>query len=781
MIDNNQPYYRKKKNTQVIRLKQEIALYKKKLEQAEINYDVITEDVTHLKNKVHILGSKYFDEKYYRQQVEDFDDSENDILDHYLKVGSEKGLNPSKHFDTKYYLEVYPDVALTEMHPLVHFVKFGAAEGRLSKPVNLSQVLRIYTNDIFRRPQIYLGKVPRLWMSLRINGPVALFKQLKDKVARSTSSIVDYKQWIEKCDTLSEKDLQEIKKHCRVFDYKPKISILMPTYNTPEAFLRKAIESVQAQLYDNWELCIADDASTKKHVKQVLDEYQVSDDRIKIVYRAENQHISATSNSALEIATGDYITLLDHDDELSVHALYYVVNALNDNPDALLIYSDEDKIDEIQGRHEPYFKPDWNPDLLLSQNYISHLGVYQRQRTIDIGGFRVGFEGSQDYDLVLRFVSGLKETQIEHIPHILYHWRKHDESTALDEYQKNYAYDAGLKAVQQYLDKEYAEKSELERPDSSWEKSKPALAELIPHWGTMFRIKYGLPEKLPLVSVIIPTKNNRLILSRCLESLSEKTSYDNIEILVIDNQSDDQDCLDYLDSIHGKQSVRVIKYDKPFNYSAINNFSVRHAIGDVICLLNDDTEVITQNWLSEMVSHALRPEIGVVGAKLLYPDNTIQHAGVITGLGGVAGHGHKYAEANDKGYFCRAGLVQNYSVVTAACVIVKKETYLRVGGLDEMNLKIAFNDVDFCLRVRELGFKNLWTPFVELFHHESKSRGHENTPEKIARFQEEIYYMQSRWGNMLRFDPAYNPNLSLGSEQWRISDEPRIEKPWLSI
>ena len=786
-MKKNKSFEKHKQNTRATRSHQEIKQLKKRLKASEVHIENLDEDIAHLKDKVYILGSKYFNEKYYRRQVKEFDDTEQDILDHYLKVGSKEGLNPSKHFDTKYYLEVYPDVALTDMHPLVHFVKYGAAEGRLSKPVNVSQVFRIYTKDIFRRPQVYLSKIPRLWLSLRINGPVALVKQLKDKVTRSTSSIVDYKQWIEDFDTLTDEDLQEIDRHCKLFDYKPKISILMPTYNTSEEFLRKAIESVQAQLYENWELCIADDASPKAHVRQILDEYQALDERIKVVYRAENQHISATSNSALEVATGDYVCLLDHDDELSPHALYFVVEKLNESPESLFIYSDEDKIDDIQGRHEPYFKPDWNPDLLLSQNYVSHLGVYQRERLLDIGGFRMGYEGSQDYDLVLRFTKGLTEEQINHIPRILYHWRKHDESTALDEYQKNYAYDAGLRAVQEYLDSmheisqhEISQESQIAQSLPSL-MSKPPSAELIPHWGTMFRIRYPLPETLPLVSVIIPTKNNHMILKRCLESMWEKTDYQNLEIIIVDNQSDDEACLAYLESLHLKNNVSVIKYGKAFNYSAINNFAVRRARGEVICLLNDDTEIISQGWLSEMVSHALRPEIGVVGAKLLYPDKTVQHAGVITGLGGVAGHAHKYIEAIDKGYFCRAGLVQNYSAITAACIAIKKETYMQVGGLDEENLKIAFNDVDFCLRVQKLGYRNLWTPFVELYHHESKSRGHENTPEKVTRFQGEIAYMQSCWGDMLRFDPAYNPNLSLASEQWRIADEPRTTKPWLGI
>ena len=745
-----------RQNKKIEQLQQQLNLLS--VENNELHYEIKL-----LQDKEYVLKSNLFDEKFYRRKYLKGLPLSEDALEHYLTIGAEQGYNPSKHFDTNYYRQLYSDVALIGMNPLVHYVKYGALEARLKEPLNIGRVFGIYTQDIFRRPGVYLGKIPRFWMSLRVNGPKGVYKLLKEKLSRGESSGVEYKQWITNFDDLSPEDITAIKKHCKLMKYKPKISILMPTYNTSEEYLRKAIESVQAQIYENWELCIADDASTKVHVKEVLDEYSDSDSRIKITYRTKNEHISASSNSALEIATGEYVSLFDHDDELSIHALYLVANTLNEHPESLMLYSDEDKIDDIDGRHDPYFKPDWNPDLLLSQNYVSHLGVYQRERVLELGGFRQGYEGSQDYDLVLRFTKGLKPNQIHHIPFILYHWRKHEESTAYNEFQKNYAHDAGLRAVQDYLD------------DVSEGKAK---AELITNWGTMIRVKYDLPKEQPLVSIIIPTKNNHSILRRCLDSIAKKTSYQNYEILVIDNQSDDPACLSYLASVDGKDKTQVIKYNKPFNYSAVNNFAVKKTKGEIVCLLNDDTEVITQDWLSEMVTQAIRPEIGVVGVKLLYPDETVQHAGVLTGLGGVAGHAHKHEEANEKGYFFRAGLVQNFSVVTAACIALRKETYMAVGGLDESNLKIAFNDVDFCLRVRELGFRNLWTPFVQLYHHESKSRGYEDTPEKVERFQSEIRYMQARWGNSLLNDPAYNPNLSLASEQWHISNEPRIEKPW---
>ncbi len=527
------------------------------------------------------------------------------------------------------------------------------------------------------------------------------------------------------------------------FKLSPLISIIMPTYNTPREYLIKAIESVINQTYPNWELCIADDASSEIHVKEILKYYKEKDKRIKVIYRTENGHISKTSNSALSIATGDYIALLDHDDELPEFALFFVVNEINEHPDAKLIYSDEDKLDKNGKRVGPYFKSDWNPDLFLSQNMISHLGVYKKSIIDEIGGFREGYEGSQDYDLALRFIEKIKYSEIRHIPRILYHWRMTEGSTAVNVGNKSYAVIAARKAIQEHLDRMHI-------------KAKVVEAPLIPMYN---RVIYDI-DKNPLVSIMIPTYNGYGILKNCIDSIIKKTSYKNYEIIVVNNNSDDEQTIKYLEYINALDNIKVIDYNKPFNYSAINNFAVKSAKGDVLVLLNNDTEVINDDWLRELVSHALRPEIGVVGAKLLYPDNTIQHAGVILGFGGTAGRCNYKIHNECNGYYGRANLLQNYSAVTGACMAIKKELYQKVNGLDE-NLAVAFNDIDFCLKILELGYYNVYSPYALLYHHESKSSGFEDTAEKKIRYREGVNYFNKKWKDIIENDPFYNPNLTL--------------------
>lgn len=605
---------------------------------------------------------------------------------------------------------------------------------------------------------------------LRYEGVAGLRKRLSKASANPTVSaaqapagegavaVSDYREWVRRFDTLSELDVTVLKIKTRSLREKPLISILLPVFKTPEALLRKAIDSVIAQIYPHWELCIADDASEMPAIKRLLAEYCALDSRIKVVFRDVNGHISAASNSALELASGRYVALLDHDDELAPSALYRIVEEICANPDAALIYSDEDKIDLDGVRSAPYFKPDWNPDLFLSQNFICHLAVYRADILRAVGGFRIGLEGSQDYDLALRVIERIKPEQIRHIPRILYHWRMIPGSTALggaDE--KPYAVVAALRALDEHLARLHIPAKAMEANDVHG----------------MYRVRYALPENPPLVSLIIPTRNGVRILRQCIESITGKTDYPNYEILVVDNGSDDRETLDYLRMLEQNGIARVIRDGRPFNYPALNNGAVQHARGEIVGLLNNDVEVITASWLSEMVSHAQRPEIGAVGARLWYPNDTLQHGGVIL-VCGVAGHAHKYLPRGEYGYFGRAVLIQNYSAVTAACLLMRKEVFLEVGGLDE-NLAVAFNDVDFCLRIQQAGYRNLWTPYAELYHHESLTRGHENSPEKIARFNREVEYMQQRWGKLLLNDPAYNPNLTWEREDFSLAWPPRVE------
>lgn len=572
-----------------------------------------------------------------------------------------------------------------------------------------------------------------------------------------------YHVWYQRYYGLTNSDRQKIRQHIERFNEKPVISILIPTFNTAEKWLRLVIESVRQQLYPHWELCIADDASDEPHVRKIIEAYAGKDQRIKPVFRTSNGHISEATNSALELATGDFIALVDHDDELTEDALYHVALEINRCPDANLIYSDEDKIDAEGKLSNPYFKSDWNPDLLLSHNCITHLGVYRRNIVKKIGGLRKGFEGAQDWDLALRFADVIDHKTIRHIPRILYHWRTIPGSTALTIDSKSYAIQAQMKSVTEAL-----------------ERNKTAGEVVFDPTVLGCRVKYQL-NPTPLVSIIIPTKDRVDLLKKCIDSIQQKTDYESYEIIVVDNDSIEAETKDYLNQVSLDSGLRIIRFNEPFNFSAINNRAAETANGSVLVLMNNDIEVINHAWLTELVSQAMRPEIGVVGAKLIYPDHLVQHAGLILGLvGGVAGVAHKAFAANHPGVNGRAGVIQNLSAVTAACFAVRKTVYDEVGGLNENDLKIAYNDVDFCLRVRDQGYRVLYTPYAQLYHHESVSRGYEDSPEKIDRLLAEQAYMKERWGERLLHDPYYNPNLTLEREDFSLAYPPRITSPWQS-
>ena len=531
---------------------------------------------------------------------------------------------------------------------------------------------------------------------------------------------------------------------------------MLPVYNTPLPFLRRCIDSVRDQTYQNWELCIADDASPDPRIEECLRAYACDDARIKVVIREENGHISLATNSALAMVTGSHVAFLDHDDELSPDALHQVVLALAEHPQARLLYSDEDKIDADGRRFEPHFKPGWNPELLRSQNYICHLMVVETNLLAQVGVLRAGFEGSQDHDLVLRCTEVLAPEQICHIPRILYHWRAIEGSTALGGDQKNYASEAGRRAVSEHLQR-------IRRP------------------GTVDIVSPGCyrtrlaPAALPKVSVVIPTRDRADLLAICTTSVLEKTDYPDFEVVVVDNGSLDPDARALLKALRNTPRVRVLDYPIPFNFSAIVNHGARQAAGDVLCLLNNDTEVINPSWLLELVGRAVQRDAGAVGAMLYYPDNTIQHAGVVLGLGGVAGHVYTRMGRGAPGYMARAWVAQNMSAVTAACMAVRKSVFEEVGGFDEA-LPVAFNDIDFCLRVLQCGYRNVWTPYAELYHHESASRGSEDSPEKRQRFAAEVHAMKWRWGDVLHDDPAYNPNLTLDQGDYGLAFPPRSPK-----
>jgi glycosyltransferase involved in cell wall biosynthesis/phage shock protein A len=575
--------------------------------------------------------------------------------------------------------------------------------------------------------------------------------------------LTNYEKWLEVFDRHTPERRREQTDHAARLPRQPLVSVVVPVYNTPEKWLVRAVESVRNQTYPRWELCLADDASSQPHVRPLLEQFAAAEPRIKVTFRPQNGHISAASNSALALATGDYVALLDHDDELHPAALYEVAVALNARPDADYLYTDEDKIDEDGRRFEPYFKPDWLPDLFSGQNYTSHLSTYRTILVREVGGFRRGFEGSQDWDLALRVIERTTSARIVHIPKVLYHWRAIPGSTAMELAEKNYPVEAARRALSEHF-------SRLGE-----------TVDLVPVPGDHWRVRRPVPAPAPLVSLVIPTRNHLKFLRRCVDSILDKTTYPNFEVLIVDNGSDDPDALAYLATLEGgthpllrpHHTARVLRYAAPFNFSAINNFAVRQAAGEIVGLLNNDLEVITPDWLDEMASQAVRPAIGCVGAMLYYPNDTIQHAGCVLGLGGVAGHAFRDFPRGTEGKFNRARLVQNYTAVTAACLLVRKAVYEAVGGLDERDLSVAFNDIDFCLKVHAAGYRNLWTPFAEFYHYESASRGSDDTPEKAERFRLEVETMLRRWGPAFQRDPAYNPNLTLEHTDFSLASPPR--------
>lgn len=587
-------------------------------------------------------------------------------------------------------------------------------------------------------------KVTRLWIKAKKgfkymakNGISHTIQRAKIEKLRNQAS---YPNWLARNEVL---DIEAMTQEIATFHYQPKISIAMPVYNVEEKWLRLCIDSILNQVYTNWELCMADDASTDPNVKKILTEYQQLDERIRVVFREQNGHISEATNSALAIATGEFVALLDNDDELAINAFYEVVKVLNENPELDLIYSDEDKIDMDRNRSDPAFKPDWSPDLLLGTNYISHLGVYRRSILEEIGGFRKGYEGSQDYDLVLRFTEKTTKERITHIPKVLYYWRMLPTSTAVDQGSKGYAFEAGLRAVQ----------DALVRRGINGHATHGAA-------NGLYDVYYDI-ESEKLVSIIIPTKNGYKDVQRCVSSIIEKTTYQNYEIIMADNGSTDPKMhelyAEFEQQLPGRFFVESI--DIPFNFSTINNRAAKKAHGEYLLFLNNDTEVITENWLTLMVSFAQQERIGCVGAKLLYPNNTVQHAGVILGLGGVAGHGHYGYPHGDLGYFGRLAINVNYSAVTAACLLMKKADFDAVGGFEEA-FTVAFNDVDLCLKVQALGRDNVWLHEAELYHFESQTRGYDDKGKKKKRFEQEKVMMEEKWGPLIENDPFYNPNLT---------------------
>ncbi len=578
------------------------------------------------------------------------------------------------------------------------------------------------------------------------HGPREFYYKVADKTRVNN---VDYMAYYT-ANTPSEEKCA--KQRLEVFEYSPLISIIVPCYNTPSDYMQEMIDSVMAQTYSNWELCIAvvDDSTDKILLSEII-EYSDIDSRIKYVLLDENYGISGNTNKALELAQGDYIALMDHDDKYVSNLLYEVVKAINNN--AEIIYTDEDKMNE-DGTvyYDPYFKSDFNIQLLRNNNYICHAFIVKKSIVDEIGGFRSEFDGSQDYDFIFRCIE--KTNNICHISKVLYHWRVHNNSTAKDPRTKSYAFDLGAKAIKEHLTR------------CNIQANVTGLEDRL----GFYKVEYILEES-PMVSIIIPNKDQRKVLKTCVSSILELSTYSNYEIIVVENNSTDTKTFKEYEELEALDSrIRVVTWENEFNYSSINNYGVGFARGEYILFLNNDIKVISENWIEDMLGCIAQSNVGAVGAKLIYDNNTVQHAGVIVGLGGVAGHAFVGTGRYDNGYFCKALLKQNVSAVTAACMLVDRDVFENIGGFNE-DLAVAFNDIDLCLSIIESGYDIVYDANVMLYHYESISRGYETSKTKIARFNSEIEYMKDKWKLFLeKGDPYYNVNLSLNDRGYNIKN-----------
>ncbi len=653
-----------------------------------------------------------------------------------------RGAIPIPYFSTSWYLKANPDVAAAGVNPLQHYWEQGWKEGRDPGP-------KFSVNA-------YLDR----YRDIRAAGIEPLGHYLRHGRLEGRLIGESYGDWIAKYDTLDDDLRAAMRRRIAQLALRPKFSVIMPVYNTDLRWLREAIESVRAQLYPDWELCLSDDASTLPGVQDMVRDYAGRDPRIRAVFRDANGHISANSNSALSVATGDFVALMDADDGIPEDALYWVAEEINACPSVDLIFSDEDKLDSDGRRYDPYFKPDWNPALMLSQNTFSHLGVYRRSLVEKVGGFRLGFEGSQDHDLVLRCADATEPAKIRHIPRVLYHWRATADSTASGSEAKPYAWNAGARAIEEHLARNGV-KGEVTRRLKDY-----------------YQVRYQPPEAWPKVSIVMPSGCKLELLRPCLSALLAGATYPNFEVLltVSDIRLQNAEQAACLKAFESDPRVRVLVYEnREFNYSWVNNWAAEQARGSILCLMNDDIKIITADWLEKMVVRLRLDRVGAVGVMLYYPDDTIQHAGVILGIHGVAGHVFRGLARGAIGYMGRAGVEQDLSCVTAACLAVRREAFEELNGFDE-GLAIAFNDVDFCIRLRAKGWRILWTPEVEHYHLKSQTLGHHNSEARALAFQREVSLMRDRWGPVLDADPFYNPNLSLQDDKMALAFPPRVAK-----
>ncbi len=586
-----------------------------------------------------------------------------------------------------------------------------------------------------RSPERRVGQV--LLAPYRL--PQKLFREIRKRYWPSSykkAPASEYQQWLQRHQPGAD-ELARMRTESRGFSYQPLVSIVMPAFNTPAPLLETAVKSVIAQAYEKWELILVDDGSTDVDLIHLLDDLPRRDSRILTSKLGTNKGISAASNHALSLASGEWIALFDHDDLLEPDALFRNVRWLQEHPDVDLIYSDEDKLTE-HGFDFPLLKPDWSPDLFLSFNYLCHFIFLRRELAQKVGGFRSEFDGSQDYDLLLRIIE--RTSRIAHVPHVLYHWRRSESSVADNIRRKPGALEAGRRAIEEHL----------RRTNQS--------GRVTIDWRThAYWVRRELADPLK-ISIIIPVRDRIGLLARCIDSIIAKTDYPNYQIVIIDNESQ----TDEARALFSRLQHRVLHYAGPFNYSAINNFAVKETQSPWLLFLNSDIEVIDPEWLTIMAEHVQRPEVGAVGAQLLYPDDTIQHAGVILSRPAVADHAFRGFSADALGFNRQLQVTRNCSAITAACMLTRRDVFEQVGGFDEEHLPVTYSDIDLCLKMRRAGYLIVYTPFAKLYHRESGTRRRTIEPP-------EAEVIRQRWIDVIERDPYYNPNLSRERADFSLS------------
>jgi GT2 family glycosyltransferase/tetratricopeptide (TPR) repeat protein len=691
-----------------------------------------------------IRRSGLFDEEYYREFLYG-SPLDCDAIEHFLRIGALEGRDPNCMFSVRYYLERYEDVREGGTNPLVHFIEHGWKERR--QPHSQFDLTA------------YLARYPDV-VKLDVN-PLQHFLEIGQKEGRNPGPFT-YQDWCKRQDTLSGEDYNEIRRYLTEYLYRPLVTIILRSCGVSATLLNETISSIEAQLYERWELLIAPTQEESWVKSYILHRASRTTDKIRIVEQREDPKFDNNLNTALTAAKGEHIAFIGPGDTLSPTAIFLVIDELNRSRSANLIYADEDTIDAIGRRADPHFKSDWNPDLFYSYNYMGDFAVCRTTTVRDAGGLRPEFKSAEIYDLLLRVIEQSQAAQIRHLPFVVYHRRS--ESPAPEE------------------DAQTARRALREHFERTGESEIKIVAATDKRFH---RITRPVPQPRPLVSLIMPTGGGNVdLLRRAVAGILNETDYDNLELIILYNTPTRQEAFYFFEEIGSDPRVRIVNSHGGFNFPRIVNIGVAEARGDLVCLVNDDVGIIHGDWLDEMVGHALRPDVGVVGAMLYYPNDTIQHAGVILGLGdvdGVAAHVQRGLSRGDSGYFHRAALTQNLSCVTAACMVVRREVFLEVGGFDE-KLVVDFNDVDFCVTVRNRGYLIVWTPYAELYHYEALSRGLPDTPKKQLRFARDLGYLREKWGSTIfDRDPYFNPNFLRWSMTYEITENPRIRKPWAKV